>query len=47
MHAHAIEDHYGRHSEKFPSLEDLEMNAIFQGTPLYPLSVRWLNGLES
>jgi len=46
MHEQALKDHYERHSEKFSSLEDLEMNAIFQGTPLHHLSLKWLNGLR-
>jgi hypothetical protein len=46
LHEQALKDHYGRHSEKFSSLEDLEMNAVFQGTTLHPLMAKWVNRLR-
>jgi len=46
MHEQALKDHYGRHSEKFSSLEAMEMHAVLQGTELDPQTVKWLNRLR-
>ena len=46
MHGQAIEDHYGRHSDKFSSLEKMEMHHVFQGKALHPLYEKWVNTLR-